>query len=212
MNPFFIIILLLFNSCKTQPINSYSEIQNETFVANGITEVSIRENGELCINVSQKDALKFKDRGWVYYSDFGAKGDGKTDAIDAIAAAHTYANTNNLLVKADDGFTYYIGKKDRTAVIETDTDFGTSTFIIDDTSVQNHNAPIFRVRSRMKPFKLKSIASLKMNQEKIEVSLPGTCLIKVTNSNVKHFRRLGVNQNNGFSQIEIFDKNTRCIL
>lgn len=52
------------------------------------TEVRTNKNGELLINVSKKDVLKFKASGVVRYSDFGARGDGKTDDIDAIAAAH----------------------------------------------------------------------------------------------------------------------------
>ncbi len=52
------------------------------------TQVRTSENGELLINVSPKDLLKFKANGFVRYSDFGAMGDGKTDDIDAIAAAH----------------------------------------------------------------------------------------------------------------------------
>ena len=173
------------------------------------TQVSTNKNGELYLNVSPKDVLKFKDIGSVRYSDFGAKGDGKTDDIDAIAAAHAFANQHGLLVKADDGATYYIGGKERTAVIQTDTDFGTAAFIIDDTGVQNRNASIFTVSTSLRPLKLETISSLKRNQEKIDVNLPGTCLITVTNSRVKHYIRFGLNQDNGTSQTDIFvvDKN-----
>ena len=173
------------------------------------TQVSTNKNGELYLNVSPKDVLKFKDIGSVRYSDFGAKGDGKTDDIDAIAAAHAFANQQGLLVKADDGATYYIGGKERTAVIQTDTDFGTAVFIIDDTGVQNRNASIFTVSTSLRPLKLETISSLKRNQEKIDVNLPGTCLITVTNSHVKHYIRFGLNQDNGTSQTDIFvvDKN-----
>jgi hypothetical protein len=85
-------------------------------------------------------------------------------------------------VKADEGATYYIGGKNRTAVIQTDTDFGTAAFIIDDTDVQDRRAHVFLVSSSLQPFKLKGVSSLKRNQEKIDVSLPGTCLVTVTNS------------------------------
>ena len=174
-----------------------------------LTQVRTNRNGELHVNVSPKDVLEFKTIGLVHYSDFGAKGDGKTDDIDAIAAAHAFANQHGLLVKADDGATYYIGGKERTAVIQTDTDFGTAAFIIDDTEVQNRNASIFMVSSSLRPFKLEGISSFKRNQEKIDVSLPGTCLITVTNSHVKHYIRFGLNQNNGSPQTDIFvvDKN-----
>jgi hypothetical protein len=173
------------------------------------TQVRTNRNGELHVNVSPKDVLEFKTIGLVHYSDFGAMGDGKTDDIDAISAAHAFANQHGLLVKADDGATYYIGGKERTAVIQTDTDFGTAAFIIDDTEVQNRNASIFMVSSSLRPFKLEGISSIKRNQEKIDVSLPGTCLVSVTNSHVKHYIRFGLNQNNGSPQTDIFvvDKN-----
>ncbi len=173
------------------------------------TRVSVNDNGELNINVSPKDVIKFKAAGSVRYSDFGAKGDGKTDDIDAIAATHAFANLHSLLVKADPGATYYISGKKRTAIIRTDTEFGTATFIIDDTEVQNRNAAVFMVSSSQKPFKPGNISSLKRNQKKIDTQLPGPCLVTVTNSKVKQYIRFGLNQNNGSSQTDIFvvDKN-----
>jgi len=173
------------------------------------TGVNTSEKGELLVNVSPKDLQKFKTWGWVRYSDLGARGDGKTDDIDNIAAAHAVANQYGLSVKADEGATYYIGGKERTAVIRTNTDFGTAAFIIDDTEVQNRNAPVFMVSSGLQPIKLETISSLKRNQQKIGQSLPGACLITVTNANVKRYIRFGLNQNNGASQTDIFvaDKN-----
>ena len=173
------------------------------------TEVSTNETGELLINVLPKDAEKFKAIGSVRYSDFGAKGDGKTDDIDAIAAAHAFANQYGLLVKADEGAKYFIGGKYRTAVIQTDTDFGKAAFIIDDTDVENRNAHVFMVSSGLQPFKPEGISSLKRNQEKINVFMPGSCIVTVTNSNVKRYIRFGPNQNSGSSQTDIFivDKN-----
>lgn len=168
------------------------------------TQVSTNEKGELQVNVSPKDAQAFKKRGWIGYRDFGAIGDGKTDDIDAIAAAHAFANQQNLPVKADQGATYYIGGRERTAVIRTNTDFGTAAFIIDDVDVANRNASVFVVSSSLQPFDLKGVTSLKRNQEKIDATLPGPCLITVTNANVKHYIRYGLNQNNGTAQTDIF--------
>jgi hypothetical protein len=173
------------------------------------TRVRTGENGELIINVSPKDILKFKTNGFVRYSDFGTVGDGKTDDIDAIAAAHAFANQQGLPVKADEGATYYIGGKNRTAVIRTNTDFSNAAFIINDTAVRNRNAHVFLVSSSLQTFKPEGITSLKRNQEKIEITFPGTCLVTVTNSNVKRYIRFGANQNNGSPQTDIFivDKN-----
>jgi hypothetical protein len=143
-------------------------------------------------------------RKYVLYSDFGAKGDGKTDDIEAIAAAHEYANQHEIKVKADEGATYYIGGKNISAIVQTDTDFGNASFIIDDRNVENRNSNIFIISSKLKEFKPEGITSLKRNQEKIDISLPGTCIITVTDSNVKRYIRFGLNQNNGSPQTDIF--------
>ncbi len=208
---YMILFFFLFSGvfCLAQG-QSKSPAENVVITSNqGKTEVRTNENGELLINVSPEDLLQFKTNGLVSYRDFGAKGDGKTDDIDAIAATHAFANQQGLPVKADEGSSYYISGKNRTAVIRTNTDFGTANFIIDDTDVKNRNAPVFLVSSGQLPFKLEGISSLKKNQEKINVSLPGTCLVSVTNSNVKRYIRFGANQNNGSSQTDIFmvDKN-----
>jgi hypothetical protein len=117
------------------------------------TQNTKNEKGELLVNVSPQDVLKMKAAGFVSYRDFGARGDGKTDDMDAIAAAHAFANQQNLPVKADEGANYYNGEKDRTAVIKTDTDFGTANFIIDDAKVKNRNVPVFLVASGLSSFK-----------------------------------------------------------
>ncbi|MDR0901272.1 MAG: hypothetical protein LBM92_00685 [Opitutaceae bacterium] len=148
--------------------------------------------------------VSLKITGTVSYSDFGAKGDGKTDDINAIAEAHAHANLHGLPVKADDGATYYIGGASKTAVIQTDTDFGSAKFIIDDTRVQKRDTNIFQVTSALKPFKPEGISSLKRNQRNIGVTLPGDCLVTVSNSNIKHYIRYGLNQNNGQAQTDIF--------
>ncbi len=168
------------------------------------TEVRTNENGELLVNVSKKDARRFKASGVVRYSDFGAKGDGKTDDIDAIAATHAFANQNGLAVKADEEATYYIGGKNRTAFIKTDTDFGKAGFIIDDTDVEDRSVPVFMVSSGQRPFKPEGVTHLERNQDKLDLSLPVPCLIMVTNSNVKRYIRYGLNQNNGSNQTDIF--------
>lgn len=168
------------------------------------TTVRTNETGELQINVSKKDLRKFKKNDHVRYSDFGAKGDGKTDDIDAIAATHAFANQEGLSVKADEGASYYIGREVRTAVIQTDTDFGTSEFIIDDTDVEDRREHVFLVSSTLSPFKLEGVSSLKKNQEKIDVTLPGPSLVTVINSTVRRYIRFGANQNDGSPQTDIF--------
>ncbi len=140
----------------------------------------------------------------VRYQDFGAKGDGKTDDIDAIIKAHAHANVNNLPVRADDAATYYIGGQDKTAIIQTDTDFGQAKFIIDDTAVEDRTAQVFQVRSLLEPIKPKNITSLRKNQPKIDLALPKGGVVIVTDKNVKRYIRFGLNQNNGTAQTDVF--------
>ena len=204
-------LFIVFFSCVFMVLGQTKSLPENVVITSSKkkTHVSTAKNGELHVNVSSKDARKFKALGLVRYSDFGASGDGKTDDINAIAATHAFANQHGLMVKADEGYTYYIGGKERTAVISTDTDFGTAAFIIDDTEVQNRNTSVFIVSSSLQPFKLEGLSSLKKDQKKIDVSLPASCLISVTNSNVKHYIRYGLNQDNGSQQTDIFvvDKN-----
>jgi len=198
--PVLMVLVLCFgaNYAQTKPLDTVV-ISTKA----GITRVYI-ENGDLHVNVNPKDVANFKKAGQVRYSDFGALGDGKTDDINAIAATHAFANAYNLKVWADNTANYYIGGDERTAIIRTDTDFGTATFTIDDRDVKNRNASVFTVGSALKSFKLSTIKSLKKNQESIDASLPGSCLITVIDSNVKQYIRFGLNQNNGSSKTDIF--------
>jgi hypothetical protein len=170
----------------------------------GETRVFTDESGQLHLNVSPEDVRAFQAAGVVRYSDFGAHGDGETDDIDAIAATHAFANRHGLSVRADDDAAYYIGGKERTAVIQTSTDFGAAEFIIDDTAVENRRASVFEVTSSLHPFTPDGITSLKKNQKKVDLALPGPSLITVTDSNVKRYIRYGPNQNSGSSQTDIF--------
>src|SRR5690606_33689029 len=150
-------------------------------------------NGNLQIMITDEDIQELKKRGYVQYSDLGAKADGKTDDMVAIAAAHALANQENLPVRADKDAVYYIGGKARTAVIQTDTDFGTAEFIIDDTEVEDRTKNVFDVTSVLKPYELAGITSLRKNQKKIDLPLPGPGLITVTDANVRRYIRFGPN-------------------
>lgn len=168
------------------------------------TEVRTNSRGKISVNVAARDAQAFQLRGWVGYEDLGAKGDGITDDFDVIVATHAYANQQGLSVKADDNAIYYLSGKKRTAIIQTDTDFGKGIFIIDDTDVEDRTAQVFLVSSTLRPYKLEGISSLKRNQSKIDVTLPATSLITVNDANVRRYIRFGPNQNNGAPQTDIF--------
>ena len=205
MKTFSFLSVLFLGSAFTVRAQSITPAESAVFTSDKPgTVVTITDKGELLINVTPKDARSFKAAGLVRYSNFGAKGDGKTDDMAAIAATHAYANQQGLPVKADDGATYYISGKERTAYIRTDTDFGKAAFLIDDTDVQNRNASVFTVSSDKKSFKIGQITSLRRNQAKLDLSLPESCLITVINANVKQYIRFGLNQNNGSPQTDIF--------
>ncbi|KRF21500.1 hypothetical protein [Paenibacillus sp. Soil787] len=142
-------------------------------------------------------------KGFVNYEEFGALGNGETDDTEAICAAHAYANKHGLPVKTKHDATYYIGSKALTAVIETDVDWSTSRFTIDDTAVENNKIPCFHVKSVLNPYELK-IQSLTRDQKQVDIFLENDCYVIVTNVNVKKFIRFGLNQDNGTNQTDCF--------
>lgn len=140
---------------------------------------------------------------FVNYEAFGAIGDGVTDDMEAICAAHAYANLHGLPVKTNPEATYYIGSKAVTAQIETDVEWSTSRFIIDDTVVENNKLHCFHVKSVHEPFELK-LQLLTRDQQKLDVTLEDDCYVNVTNDNMRRFIRKGLNQNQGNSQRDCF--------
>lgn len=145
---------------------------------------------------------------YVNYEMFGAKGDGVTNDIEAIRAAHKYANENNMSVKTDPFATYYLGPEAMDVPIMTNVDFSSSKFIIDDREVklEERTAPIFKIVSKHSPIKIEGIKSIKKNQMKLDLpeELPRNCYCKVDNANKKQFIRFGLNQNNGSPQTDCF--------
>ena len=143
---------------------------------------------------------------YVTYEEFGAKGDGVTDDIEAIKAAHDYANEHNVNVRTNPHATYYIGPRPITVTIKTAVDWSTTKFIIDDSKVtlEDRGARVFAVRSNYEPIDF-SIPSLKKNQMRLEgVSFPRNCYVRVENAEKKQFIRYGNNQTNGSNQVDSF--------
>ena len=142
----------------------------------------------------------------IYYSEFGAVGDGITDDFDAIIKAHDAANEAGLKICADAGKTYYIGKTNQTALIQTDVDWGDAKFIIDDSkvSVVDRNSQIFNVSSKLVSSQITTVKSLEKNQKKLDLSLPHHSFIVVTDRTTLRYIREGPNQNNGSAQTDVF--------
>ena len=139
----------------------------------------------------------------VSYEAFGAVGDGKSDDLPAIVEAHAFANAHGLPVKSKPGVTYHLGRRALTAIIATDTDWGTSRFVIDDTDVENHRASLFTVRSLLDPVKL-VISRLTRDQRRLDAGPSVDCWVRVENSHHRVYIRRGLNQNNGTPQRDCF--------
>ena len=139
----------------------------------------------------------------VTYEMFGAKGDGKTDDRAAIVAAHKAANEKGLPVRARDGATYYVKSDEGTAVVKTDVDFGTATFVIDDTEVKNLHSTLFAVTSERDEVRVEGVKSLRRGQKNLGAELPGKCFVHLWYDGAKRYIRYGPNQNSGTAQQEV---------
>ena len=143
----------------------------------------------------------------VYYSDFGAVGDGKHDDLSAITAAHAYANQHGLPVRAEEGKVYYIASTASTAVIGTDTDWTGAAFIIDDTSVTAKAAQrahhVFEIAPSSAPASVNVGSSVQKGQTSFELNLSGDVLLILTDDGKKQYIREGKNANDGSSMSDI---------
>ncbi len=152
------------------------------------------------------------DRGFVSYEDFGAKGDGETNDLEAIFQAHVFANRHRLPVRTRWDATYYIGDNKGTALtrgeeiivpVETDTDWGSSHFVIDDRNVTNHKVPVFLVRSVL-PETTLPIEKLQKDQKRLPFCPETDCFVSVKNDHIRRFIRFGPNVNDGTPQSDVF--------
>jgi hypothetical protein len=139
----------------------------------------------------------------VTYEAFGAIGDGVTDDLLAIREAHAYANAHGLRVRTKPDATYHLGRRALTVAIATDTDWNTSRFTIDDTQVQDHQAPLFEVRSLLKP-EVVWIERLTRDQRSVDARPERDCHVVVENDRKKRYIRRGLNQNAGAPQYDCF--------
>ena len=131
------------------------------------TETTILNNQTFKINLNENDLKNYKSKGFISYGDMGAVGDGKSDDINLIIATHHIANKYGLAVRANIGAKYFIGGTGKSAIIKTNTNFLNSTFIIDDTNVENREASIFSVESNLNPISIYGVNRIKKNQDKI---------------------------------------------
>ena len=155
----------------------------------------------------------------IYYSEFGAVGDGVTDDFYAIKACHDYANLYGHIVNSDGpDKVYYIGNYveeggiSASIVIDTDTNWHGCTFIFDDSEVVPgspcHKTPVFLIEANKKETSYSGqrvpVASLTKGALNLGGWAPGVeCLIYIENSKERHYIRQGLNADNGSAQHEI---------
>lgn len=145
---------------------------------------------------------------YITYEDYGAKGNGTDDDAEAIYAAHEAANASNLPVKAKAGKKYLIKKaNNKTAIINTDTEWTGAEFIIDDSELSSpkERKQIFSVRDEysLSPIVLidnqnaggsseySEIISkgLKKDATSIGTAIPAKSILWLENKDVIRFRR-----------------------
>ena len=193
-------------SLKVENSNIYITGSTGAGISRGITAFADE------VLLSSQDIYDLKDgyefnktfSDYVTYEDFGAVGDGKTDDLEAIVKTHEYANANGLSVFANETATYYIGGKNKTARIMTDTDWSTACFIIDDTQVENRSAWVFNIAPSQGATNITyKVSPLKCDATNIGTSLDSKSLVVLTDSNVKRYIRKGANQNSGSNQTDV---------
>jgi len=145
----------------------------------------------------------------LFYSQFGAKGDGKTCDFEAIRRTHEAANIRGAKVMGDPGAIYYIGAKTKTASIQTDVDWGDSRFIFDDTTIERRgdrwaDSRIFLVESKQRPFPIKSVSSLQKGQTTLPLNLGKPLLLIAIDNTIRRYIRAGANEEPGWPQTDVF--------
>ena len=166
----------------------------------------------------------------VYYEDFGARGDGKTDDFAAIKKAHDVANEGGQTVKSKNPSkaTYYlcspiINGEITTIVIKTNVDWGGAKFIVDDTNLECRSSVgvyvthLIEVKPDYEPITITDKAILDKIVEdgidpdttKIDLGLGYPAMIFPSDSTQSVYRRKGYGGYRGYPMSEaiVIDEN-----
>ena len=164
----------------------------------------------------------------ISYADFGAVGDGKTDDLAAIRAAHEEANKGGQTVVAEKGKTYYIGPTYKNPIsVMTNVDWKGCKFIFDSKAltndstgnvfnivqtIENRNTSIGDKDSRLielnKPAEngepvIKGMQHGDAQTTKLDLGLGFPAMLTVFNSNSRTYIRWGYVDSKGGEQREV---------
>ena len=154
----------------------------------------------------------------VYYSDFGAKGDGVTNDFYAMKAAHAYANEIGAKVLGNKDAVYYVGKTGGEVIsVKTSVDFCGAHVIIDDRDITPNDverrAFIFSIDSDSEEVRygadseevknLSASCPLDIDTKSLPIKPGYPAMAYLYNSEKMVYKRTGRNPNNGKEQHEL---------
>ena len=173
---------------------------NLVFEKDGAGDYVERRTGQSVVRETVEGGRLIHATDRVYYADFGKN-------LADVIAAHEFANANNLPVRAADGVTYSIGKTAAVIPIQTDVDFGTAVFSINDVGIANTKdaipTDVFQITSRQPAVPLSGVPPVATNQASLGVTLARRSLVEIVNRNHYQFIRNGANANSGDPQHEV---------
>ena len=152
----------------------------------------------------QNDGKKY-----VFYEDFGAKGDGLTDDSEAIRAAHSYANSEGLPVLGKPGASYRIGAIQSTIIIQTETNWNGAEVVFDDAKVHwksnLRSVEVFTVAPASAPetLALPEGMTLTKGQVNVGMTFDKPCMLRIEDSSERIYKRYGENANGGVNKYEM---------
>jgi len=131
------------------------------------------------------------------------------ETFAAIIETHRVANELGKPVKADPGWTYYIGAGawNQTAIIQTDTYWDDAKFVIDDRNLVEVNQRLFRVTSKMPSIDDSLVGkALKKGDTNVGMTFEHDSLVSVVD-NTKMRHRRGFNDSHPQREEILVDKN-----
>ncbi len=144
----------------------------------------------------------------VYYKDF--RKEGLTD-YEIIKAAHDYANAHQECVMAENGKIYHIDLVPEPIYIQTNTNFNSSTIVIDDSKIEaTMTGPVFIVgEPNRSGIVLSSKLPVFTSDVTIPISFEEPQLLEIEDLTEKNFIRFGDNGHTGCPRKELIlvDKN-----